>query len=72
MVQVVSILLVMIKLGDTVFQSREVRGAVWSGVLELERRAKGVSFVTGAEAPGRFIEFEYDEGASEGRDQSRR
>ncbi len=43
-VHVVSILEVMIKLGDKVFQSREVRGAVCSGDLEFERRANGVSF----------------------------
>lgn len=41
---VVSILDVMIKLGDKVFQSSEVRGAVCSGDLELESRARGVSF----------------------------
>jgi len=43
MVQVVSMLEVMMSLGDMVFQSREVSGAVCSGVLELERRASGVS-----------------------------
>ena len=42
-VHVVSMLEVMISLGDMVFQSNEVRGAVCSGVLELERRASGVS-----------------------------
>lgn len=42
-VQVVSMLDVMMSLGDMVFQSREVSGAVCSGVLELERRASGVS-----------------------------
>lgn len=26
------------------FQSSDVKGAVWSGVFELERRARGVSF----------------------------
>lgn len=51
MVYVVSILLVMIKLGETVFQSREVRGAVCSGVLEFDKRAKGLSLVDGAEEP---------------------
>ncbi len=45
-VQVVSILEVMIRLGERVFQSREVKGAVCSGDLELERRASGVSFWT--------------------------
>jgi hypothetical protein len=43
MVQVVSMLEVMISFGDRVFQSNEVRGAVCSGVLELESRASGVS-----------------------------
>lgn len=43
-VQVVSMLEVMMSLGDMVFQSSEVSGAVCSGVLELERRASGVSF----------------------------
>lgn len=43
MVQVVSMLEVMMSLGDMVFQSREVSGAVCSGVLELERSASGVS-----------------------------
>jgi len=43
-VQVVSILDVMMRLGDNVFQSREVKGAVCSGDFELERRASGVNF----------------------------
>lgn len=46
-VQVVSMLEVIMSFGDRVFQSSEVRGAVCSGVLELERRAKGVSFCGG-------------------------
>ena len=41
--QVVSILDVMIKLGERVFQSREVRGAVCSGDLEFDSSASGVS-----------------------------
>ena len=32
------------RLGDNVFQSSEVKGAVCSGDFELERRASGVSF----------------------------
>lgn len=44
MVHVVSMLDVMISFGDIVFQSRDVRGAVCSGVLELDSRARGVSF----------------------------
>jgi hypothetical protein len=43
-VHVVSMLDVMMSLGDMVFQSRDVSGAVCSGVLELDRRASGVSF----------------------------
>jgi hypothetical protein len=43
-VHVVSILEVMMSLGLMVFQSSDVRGAVCSGVLELDRRARGVSF----------------------------
>ena len=43
-VQVVSMLEVMMSFGERVFQSRDVRGAVCSGVFELERRASGVSF----------------------------
>jgi len=44
MVHVVSILEVMMRLGDRVFQSREVKGAVCSGDFELDRRASGVNF----------------------------
>lgn len=43
-VHVVSMLDVMMSLGDKVFQSNDVRGAVCSGVLEFDRRARGVSF----------------------------
>lgn len=43
-VHVVSIEEVMIKLGETTFQSSDVIGAVCSGDLELERRARGMSF----------------------------
>lgn len=35
---------VMMREGEMTFQSREVRGAVKSVDLELERRARGVSF----------------------------
>lgn len=35
---------VMMSLGETLFQSNDVNGAVCSGVLEFESRAKGVSF----------------------------
>jgi hypothetical protein len=40
-VQVVSMEDVMISLGERVFQSREVRGAVCSGVLLFESKASG-------------------------------
>ena len=43
-VQVVSMLEVIIKLGDRVFQSSDVRGAVCSGDFEFERSASGVNF----------------------------
>ena len=43
-VQVVSILDVMINLGERVFQSRDVNGAVCSGVFELDSNARGRSF----------------------------
>lgn len=48
MVQVVSMLEVMIRLGETTFQSREVIGAVCSGDLELDSSARGESFCRGA------------------------
>ena len=43
-VQVVSMLEVMINFGDNVFQSRDVNGAVCSGLLEFDKRARGWSF----------------------------
>lgn len=46
-VQVVSMEDVMIKEGETWFQSNDVRGAVKSVDLELESRASGVSFCVG-------------------------
>jgi hypothetical protein len=66
---------VMMRLGETVFQSSEVKGAVCSGVFEFERSANGVSLLAGRsrwfaervmEFPGVAI------GVSEGRDQSLR
>lgn len=48
---VVSILDVMMSFGDSVFQSRDVRGAVCSGDFELESRARGVSFWGGGSRP---------------------
>ena len=38
---------VMMRLGESVFQSRDVSGAVCSGDLEFDNRARGVSFCTG-------------------------
>lgn len=48
MVQVVSILEVMMRLGEIVFQSREVIGAVCSGDFEFESSANGESLDAGA------------------------
>jgi hypothetical protein len=50
-VQVVSMLDVIMRLGETVFQSSEVKGAVCSGVFEFERRASGVSLLAGWSLP---------------------
>lgn len=47
MVQVVSMLDVMMSLGDKVFQSSDVSGAVCSGVFEFESNASGSSFCVG-------------------------
>lgn len=47
MVQVVSMLEVIMRDGETVFQSRDVSGAVCSGVFELDSRARGVSLLGG-------------------------
>lgn len=71
-VQVVSMLEVMMRLGETVFQSREVSGAVWSGVLELDNRASGVSFVAATSRLRPVIELPGFEGVSEGSDHSLR
>lgn len=74
MVQVVSMLEVMMRLGETVFQSSDVSGAVWSGVLELDSSASGVSLVGGASARPRpmVLLLVPPEGVSDGSDQSRR
>ncbi len=70
-VHVVSMLDVMIRLGDTVFQSSDVSGAVWSGVLELDSSASGVSFViAGSRRP--MVLLAADAGISDGSDHSRR
>lgn len=72
MVQVVSMLEVMMRLGDTVFQSSEVRGAVWSGVFELDSRAKGVSLLAAGSRWPRVMLLPGFAGVSDGRDQSLR
>lgn len=60
MVQVVSMLEVIMRLGEIVFQSREVIGAVCSGDLELDSSARGESLEAGASRwpAGRVMEFE--------------
>jgi hypothetical protein len=42
---------VIMRLGETVFQSREVKGAVCSGVFEFESKASGVSLLAGRSRP---------------------
>lgn len=73
-VHVVSMLEVMMRLGETTFQSSDVMGAVCSGVLEFDRRARGDSFWTGGLLTlDLFIEVLYcgvDD--SDGKDHSRR
>lgn len=73
-VQVVSMLDVMIRLGEMVFQSRDVMGAVCSGDLEFESKASGASFGVGASLwfAGRVIELEADRADCAGRDQRRK
>lgn len=60
MVQVVSMLDVIIKLGDIVFQSSEVMGAVCSGDFEFESNANGESLAEGVSlwVADLVIEFE--------------
>jgi hypothetical protein len=74
MVQVVSILDVIMRLGDMTFQSREVIGAVCSGDLELDSSASGDSFWTGCslELVDLLIELDCSDDASFGRDHNRR
>lgn len=69
-VHVVSMLEVMIRLGETVFQSSEVSGAVWSGVFELDNSARGVSLVVAISRFRLVMEFPGVEGVSEGNDHS--
>jgi hypothetical protein len=76
-VHVVSIEEVMMSFGERVFQSRDVRGAVCSGVLEFERRARGVSLRGGGDrvftVDVRVMVFDmFAFEGLEGRDHSRR
>lgn len=74
MVQVVSMLEVMMRLGDRVFQSREVKGAVCSGDFELESRASGVSLYGAGSLllDERVMLLKLAEAAAGGSDHSRR
>lgn len=63
---------VMIRLGETVFQSNDVRGAVWSGVFEFDRRASGVSFAGAGSLWPRVMVLPGFDGVSDGSDQSLR
>lgn len=74
MVQVVSMLEVMIRLGEIVFQSREVIGAVCSGDFELDSSASGESLEVGVSRwlMGRVIELELCRGWEFGNDHRRR
>jgi hypothetical protein len=49
---------VIISDGETVFQSSDVRGAVCSGVLELDNNANGVSLLVITSRADRFIVLE--------------
>lgn len=73
-VHVVSMLEVMIKLGEMVFQSSEVMGAVCSGDLEFESKANGESFATDAPLAlaDLVIELEFCNGGLAGSDHNRK
>lgn len=71
-VHVVSMLEVMIRLGDMIFQSKEVIGAVCSGDLELDRRAKGDSLAGDCPWLRAVIEFVVCTICEFGRDHNRR
>lgn len=73
-VHVVSMLEVMIRLGEMVFQSNAVMGAVCSGDFEFERRARGDSFAGGLSLwlEGRVIEFDVGNVWELGKDHKRR
>lgn len=72
--QVVSILEVIIRLGEIVFQSSEVIGAVCSGDFEFDKRANGESLDNGASLwlLGRVIELELCRDCVGGNDHKRR
>lgn len=74
MVHVVSMLDVIMRLGDRVFQSREVNGAVCSGDFELDKRARGVNFwgIVSLLLDVRVIELLELELLEEGNDHSRK
>lgn len=57
-VQVVSILEVIMRLGEIIFQSSDVIGAVCSGDLELDKRANGDSLAGAWPGDGPVIEFD--------------
>jgi hypothetical protein len=73
MVQVVSMLDVIIKLGEMVFQSRDVIGAVCSGDFEFDSNANGDNFAVGTSRwlADRVIEFVCND-CGEGSDHKRR
>lgn len=64
---------VIIRLGEMVFQSRDVIGAVCSGDFEFDSKAKGCSFAVGALwLFDRVIVFEAGAGCEAGSDHNRR
>ncbi len=74
-VQVVSILEVMMRLGESVFQSSDVKGAVCSGDFEFESSASGVSLASAESRPldeRTVIELEVGWGVTLGNDHNRR
>lgn len=72
MVQVVSMLEVMMRLGEMVFQSSEVSGAVWSGVLEFDSNARGVSLLINVSRVARVMVLPGLADVSDGSDHRRR
>jgi len=74
MVHVVSIEDVMISEGCTMFQSRDVMGAVCSGDFEFDSKASGESFCSGCSLfdPWRVMVFDEYEDVSLGKDHNRK